>query len=219
MSMRSDSGHSMVELLISTTLLTICLGATYTTLTLTQESVAASAAAARQRQSLRTALDFVADDLHGAGYDLRNVPEAIIVAESDRVVFAGDIDDASALPPCGTPFESAGQGGVERVTFRLDQGVLLRSVDCWDGAAWSAEFVDQPVARDLVGAAPLFRYYDDIGTELPAAGGLNAAQRARVRAIGVRLGAQDPGRYFSSGNEHVASALETRVKLRNVSGF
>ena len=67
MSRRSDSGHSLIELLISTVLLSVSLGATYTMLTLAQETVDASATAVRQRQSLRTALDFVANDLHGAG--------------------------------------------------------------------------------------------------------------------------------------------------------
>jgi hypothetical protein len=209
----------MLELMISTTLVTIALGATYTMLTLTQETVDAAATAARQRQSLRTALDFVADDLHGAGYDLGTVPEAVILAESDRLIFAGDIDDASTAPPCGTAFEAALDGGAERITYRLDQGVLLRSVDCWDGASWSAEFVDQPVARNLVGAEPIFRYYDASGAELPAAGGLTAAQRDAVRAVGISLGAQEPGRVFSSGDEHVAARLETRIKLRNRDGF
>ena len=192
MSLRSDRGHSLIELLISTVVLSVSLGATYTMLTLAQETVDARATAVRQRQSLRTALDFVANDLHGAGYDLRNVPEALIVAEPDRLVFAGDIDDASLLKPCGAASENAINGGAERVTYRLNQDVLLRSVDCWNGGSWSAEYVDQPVARDLLGANSIFRYYDDDGNELPAAGGLGAAQRALVRAVGVAIGGTRP---------------------------
>lgn len=219
MSCRPDSGHSLIELMISTVLVTIALGATYTMVTLAEEVVDSRAASARQRQALRTALDFVADDLHGAGYDLRNVPEALIVAEPNRLVFAGDIDDASLLAPCGTAFESAINGGAERVSYRIDQDVLARSVDCWDGGSWAAEYVDQPVARNLLGADPIFRYYDGNGNEIPASGGLTAAQRALVRSVGVTLEAQDPRRFFSSGADYVASTLETRVKLRNIGGF
>lgn len=219
MSWRSDSGHSLIELMISTVLVTIVLGATFTMLTLTEEVVASRAASAGQRQSLRTALGFVAGDLHGAGYDLRTVPETLIVAQSDRLVFAGDIDNGSLLAPCGAAVEDSFNGGAERVTYRLDQDVLVRSVDCWDGAGWAAEYVDQPVARDLLGADPIFRYYDGNGVEIAAAGGLNAAQRALVRSVGVTLEAQDPRRFFSSGADYVALTLETRVKLRNLGGF
>jgi prepilin-type N-terminal cleavage/methylation domain-containing protein len=214
----SERGYSLIELLISMVVLTTALGATYTMLTLAEETVAARAAEARQKQALRTALDFVASDLYGAGYDLRNVPEALIVAEPDRLVFAGDIDDASPLAPCGAAVESATNGGAERVTYRLVQDVLVRSVDCWDGVSWSSAHVDQPVARDLIRAAQIFRYYDEDGNELPAASGLGAAQRAIVRAIGVTLEAVDPGRYFSNGATFVTSELETRVKLRNLGG-
>jgi prepilin-type N-terminal cleavage/methylation domain-containing protein len=213
-----ERGYSLIELLISTVLLTMALGATYTMLTLAEESVAARAAEARQRQALRTALDFVAGDLHGAGYDLRNVPEALIVAESNRLVFAGDIDDGSPLAPCASAIENAMNGGAERVTYRLVQDVLVRSVDCWNGGSWSSAHADQPVARDLIGTNPIFRYYDEDGNELPAASGLGAANRALVRAISVTLEAQDPGRYFSSGSRYVESQLETRIKLRNLGG-
>lgn len=179
------------------------------------------------RQEGRIAVNQLVAELRMAGYGIDNLPEALIDARPYGLAFAADIDGGSPELPCDVAKESATDGGAERLIYRLEGGALLRNVDCWDGNAWTSQYADQPVARNVLGTQPIFRYYDASGTELvpgvlgilplpilPGAQGLDADQREAVRTIRVELELEgsdptaphQPAPHFQ---------IHTRVQLRN----
>jgi hypothetical protein len=71
------------------------------------------------------------------------------------------------------------------------------------------------MARNVQGAQPLFRYFDQDDTELvPGVGGLTAAQRAAVRSIGIEVELEDPT--VVPGQNTASFSVRTRVTLRNI---
>jgi hypothetical protein len=154
-------------------------------------------------------------ELRMAGFDIGNLTESISSATGTELAFASDIDGGSPDPPCDATSETATNGGAERITYRLQGGELLRSVDCWNGSAWSNDSTDLPMARNVLSVQPLFRYFDEDDTEMvPGAGGLTAAQRAAVRSIGIEIELEDPTDI--PGQETARFSVRTRVTLRNI---
>ena len=169
------------------------------------------------RQEARVALDKLAGDLSVAGYRTANVAEVISQASATTLQFAADVDDGSPAAPCGAALENAVDGGVERITYTQIAGELLRSVDCWNGAAWSAGYSNQVVAGNLVDPQTLFRYFDRDGIEIVGvASGLSAAQRGQVRAVHLALDLLDLGKNQAVGAVHTNFQIVNQVKLRNL---
>lgn len=208
-------GYTLVELLVSMTVTMLVMGGLVSALFQTQASHEAQSDRADLRQTSRVALQLIADELRMAGYDIGSAPELLAEARTSAIAFVADIDDGDAAPPCSAAIETAVDGGAERVSYRVQGNDLLRSVDCWDGASWVAEFADQVVARDVRTAQPLFRYFDEDGTELlPGAGTLDTSNRARVRVVQIAidsLGADNQ----ALGEMNVDFQLQTTVRLRN----
>lgn len=200
-------------------IVSLLLGALYTVLVETEASFEAQEDTMVLRQTALVAIDQLVTELRMAGFDIGNLPELIEDAEADRLAFVVDIDDGSPAPPCGAAFETAPNGGAERFAYRLQGGDLLRTLDCWDGNAWSNEYSDQPVAHHLLSANPLFRYYDaDDNEMLPGAGAsLTPAQRSAVRTIGIAIELEDPDRQLI-GRPYASFLIGTRVALRNAQG-
>lgn len=211
----TSTGYTMLELLVSLLIVTLLLAGLYTVLFQTQTSFEAQQIAMNLRQEARIVVDAVVVELRMTGFDVGNVPEAITVARADRLAFVADIDGGSTEPPCGAAIETAANGGAERVTYLLRGGELLRSVDCWNGSAWSRDSSNQRVARNVVSNQPLFRYFDDDDNELtPGVTGLSASQRAAVHSIGVDIELQDPT--VIPGKPTPSFSVRTRVTLRNI---
>ena len=118
--------------------------------------------------------------------------------------------------PCGAVYETALNGGAERFTYIEQDGTLLRSVDCWNGTTWTPEYINQIVARDLVGTEPMFRYYDIDDNELVpgAPAGLTATEREAIRTVGLAIVLEDPSNQ-ALGKEKIDFHLRTQVRLRN----
>lgn len=135
---------------------------------------------------------------------------------SENLDIDGDgVDDGSAEPPCDATIEGALDGGAERISYRVFDGELLRSVDCWNGTVWSADSTDLPMARNLLSGRPLFRYFDSDDVEIiPGGGGLTAAQRSQVRSIGIEIELEDPT--VIPGKPNASFLVRTRVTLRNI---
>ena len=212
---RSEAGFSFLEALVSSIILVLLLGALTGVLFTSQASFESQQDTMALRQQARSGVDRMATELRLIGYDITNVPEALLEATAERIVFAADIDDGDVQLPCGVAFETAADGGVERVTYERTGGNLFRSLDCWDGGSWTAEQMNVLVARDLLNAQPLFRYFDANGNQLdPGAGALSAADRALVRTISIQLGSEDLTPQ-ALGDVHVDYSIETRIKIRN----
>jgi len=211
-------GYSFVELLVAMTVSVVLVGGLYEVLFQSQATQKSAQDQAALRQQARVAMNQVADELRMAGHDLGSAPELLTYAGVNQVTLVADIDDGNAAPPCGAGDEAAVGGGAERVDYRLVGTDLLRSVDCWNGAAWGAEYTDQVAAADVQSARPLFRYFDEDGTELlPGGGSLSAADRDRVRVVVIQLDLTNAD-VQAVGDVNVDFELLTSVRLRNA-GF
>lgn len=210
-----EAGYTLVEALVSVFLMTIIMSGMYTMLFQSQATFDAQQDAMALRQQARVAIDEMATQIRMAGASIDNLPRPLVQGAAETIVFVADIDAGSAAPPCGAAVENALNGGAERITFRVVNGALLRSIDCWDGANWTAEYTDQVMARDLVGAGPTFRYLDTDGVELVPAGNLTAAQLDLVRAIAIDLSLQDAEQQVLP-DSFVGFEMTTLVKLRNI---
>jgi hypothetical protein len=204
----------LLELLVSLLVVTLLLGGLYTVLFQTQTSFESQETAMNLRQQARVVVSQLSTELRMAGFGIGNLPGAITEARRDRLAFVADIDGGSPDPPCDASSEAAADGGAERIAYRLQEGDLLRSVDCWDGDSWSTESRDLPLARNVLAEAPLFRYYDGDDSELVAStGALTAEQRAAVRSIGIELALEDPNPVPGQGSARFS--VRARVTLRN----
>ena len=209
------AGYTMLELLVSLLIVTLLLAGLYSVLFQTQTSFEAQQIAMTLRQEARIVMNGMTLELRMAGFDVGNFPETITNARAGRLEFVADIDGGSAEPPCDAAIETAAGGGAERLTYRLRGTDLLRSVDCWNGKAWTRDSADQAVARNVMSNAPLFRYFDAADNELvPGAQGLTAAQRAAVRSVAIALELDDPTGI--PGKPMATFSARTRVTLRNI---
>ncbi len=210
-------GYSTLEMLISMLITSLLLAALYTVLFQTQATFKSQQDSMALRQAARVALDRIARDLRATGLGIDNLPEAVVEAHAGRLVFVADIDNGDSKLPCGAVFETAVNGGAERLTYTEQDGTLLLSVDCWNGTTWTPEYTDQIVARDLVGTEPIFRYYDIDDNELvpgvPA--GLTTTEREAIRGVGLAIVLEDPS-IQALGKPKVDFYLRTQVRLRNV---
>lgn len=213
---RDEAAYTAIEMLVSLLITSLLLAALYTVLFQTQISFESQQEIMELRQAARVALDQMTADMRLAGLDLANVPDAVLEASADRMVFAADIDNGSSELPCDAAFELAPDGGVERFTYRREDGNLLRSVDCWNGSTWTSEYSDQVVARNVLDATPLFRYFDADNNELdPGGGSLDAGQRADVRTVRITMALEDTGSQ-ALDRPRADFHMRTMVRLRNV---
>ena len=113
---------------------------------------------------------------------------------------------------CGTTGAAVANSG-----HNLTPGSGLKITELWNGTAWTPEYIDQIVARDLVGTEPIFRYYDIDDNELipgvPA--GLTTTEREAIRGVGLAIFLEDPS-IQALGKPKVDFYLRTQVRLRNV---
>ena len=208
-------GYSLVELLVSMVVTLLLVGGLYTVLFQTQGTYQAQQDIADLRQQARVAMGNMADELRMAGYDMGSAPERLTNAGTNSIAVVVDLDDGNPAAPCNNALETAVGGGAERVSYGLQGTDLLRTLDCWDGGAWQNESTDQVVARDLVAAQTIFRYFDENGNELlPGAGTLNAANRDLVRVIEITVDFLGQNNQVS-GDPQVGFVAKTRVRLRN----
>ena len=212
---RGVAGYTLLELLVSLLIVTMLLGGLYTVIFQTQTSFEAQQIAMTLRQEARIVMNELTIELRMVGFDIGNLTELITDADTDRLAFVSDIDGGSAAPPCDAAIEGAPDGGAERITYRVFGGELLRSVDCWNGAAWSADSTDLPIARNVLSVRPLFRYFDTDDVEIiPGAGGLTTVERSRVRSIGIEIELEDPT--VVPGKPNASFLVRTRATLRNI---
>lgn len=210
-----ERGFGLLEMTIAAAVLGLMMAGAFTMLFRSQVTFELQLANMEIRQQARVALDRMSTELRLAGYRIDNLPDALTRGGANVIQFVGDIDDSDAGPPCGAAFETAANGGAERIQYQLQTGELLRTLDCWDGSAWSNEFSNQVVTDNLVGAQTIFRYFDEDGAELiPAGAELTAAQLADVRLVTIDLAMLDSENPVEGNNPEFD--LGARVRLPNV---
>lgn len=215
--MKQQRGFSILEMTIAMALIGMLMGGALSMLFRTQVTYELQQAEAGIRQQARVALDAISTELRLAGYRMDNLTEAVDDAGPNRLRFVGDIDNSDVGLPCDATFENAANGGAERVTYELSSGRLLRSVECWDGNAWTVEIDAQVIATNLTGEQSLFTFFDGSGTQIvPGGAALTAAQRAAIRMIAMNLDLLDPEDPIETGADHSRFAISGRVLLPNV---
>ena len=212
-----QQGFGLLEMTIAMTVMGLLVGGAVSMLFRSQVTFELQQASADMRQQARVALDTITTELRLAGYQIDNLTDVIDLASVNSIRFVGDIDDGAPGLPCGAAFENAADGGAERITYELQGGRLLRSIECWDGSAWTTESSQQPMAQNLVGPQALFSYFDGDGNELlPAGTDLTAAQRAEVRLVALSLNLVDPSDPIEVGAAQNHFEIAGRVRLPNV---
>ncbi|MGH7409069.1 MAG: PilW family protein [Candidatus Methylomirabilales bacterium] len=128
---RAETGHSLVELLVATAIMGLLMAAT---LSLLQSGLAAwgwGAGRIEAQQAVRAALERMARELREAGYDPTGAGiEAILVAESARIVFQRDLNGNGLIDPTR-----------DRVTYLLRPSETTLRRDAGGGAQPLAEGV------------------------------------------------------------------------------
>jgi len=212
------TGASLIDLMVATLLGSLLLASVYTVLFQTQATIESQQEMVELRQQARVAVNQMTIELRMAGYDLGNLTESFVQADTDQIVFVADIDAGSVEIPCGAAFEGAADGGAERIDYQVVAGWLVRTVDCWDGATWTNEYTNQRLAANVLSEEALFQYFDAAGNELVVgAGGLTAAQRALVRSIVITLVLENPDSQ-ALGIETTRYRLQKRLGVRNSGG-
>lgn len=211
----AEAGFNLLEMMISMTVLGVIVGGAFGMLFRSQVTFELQQANADLRQQARVSLDVLTTELRLAGYEIDNLTEPVTRGGANVLQFVGDLDDGDAGTPCGAAFETATDGGAERVTYELATGRLLRTVECWDGSSWTPEYQDQAVAQNLLGDQSLFRFWDEDGAEIaPAGAELTASQRDEVRVVTIDMEMLDPTDYADGPSP--AFELSARVRLPNV---
>ena len=212
------AGASLIEPLVATLVISMLLAAVYTVLFQTQATIESQQDIMELRQQARVAVNQLAIELRMAGYDLGNLTEPFVQADTDQIVFVADIDAGSVEILCGAAVENAVGGGAERIDYHLVAGWLVRTVDCWDGATWTNAYTNQPLAANVLNEEPLFQYLDAAGNELVVGQtGLTAAQRALVRSIIITLVLENADRQ-ALGDETVRYRIQKQLGIRNAGG-
>jgi Tfp pilus assembly protein PilW len=171
---RGRRGTGVVELLVAVAIALAVLGAAAGALGAGGRLLAACAIRGESEDTVQLALEALAFDVRRAGWDpARAGLVAIREATPDRLAVAADLDADGRLDA----------GSEESVTWVCDRagGRLSRIVGRQS----------MPLAEDV--AACEFRYLDRDGLDLAPGIGLDAAARARVRAVGLRLAVAPPG--------------------------
>jgi Tfp pilus assembly protein PilW len=209
-----ESGFSLIELLISSLLVVIILGGMLPLLTGGQNTYQAQAAEMAIRQGARVALDKITRETRLAGYGIDNITQVFSVASATSIQFAADIDDGDTDAPCDASFEGATDGGAERLTYTVSGTDLLRSVDCWNGTAWTSEISNQVLVPFLDTSQTLFRFFDANGTEMT--GTLNSANRDAIRSVAIQLDLEDTSYDHIGDQEHSTYQIASQVQIHNL---
>ena len=215
-SLRSKNGFSLVELIVVLAVTGLVSTALFSVLFQSQATYAREVNQLTIRQMARVAMDRTVEEIRLAGYDIQNVPEVILQASATSLQIASDIDDGSPAAPCDATFENAPNGGVERITYSVAAGLLVRAVDCWDGTSWTNEIGKQLLATDIVNSTP-FVFFDEANVEITAGGSpLSAAQRGQIRTIALQFNLLDTDTTQVIGDPHTRFQITSRVRLHNI---
>jgi len=215
--LQNESGFSFPEVMVASLIMLVVMGAMYAGVEQTEVFWDAYAGQMDMRQRARVALDQMVDEVRMAGYDIGNVPEVLSQADDFAIQFVGDIDDGDAAGICDAAIEATSNAGAERVSYYVQGGDLMQTIDCWDGSAWVLDDTPTTMLTDLDPNTPVFRFYDFTGTRVPLSGGaLDQETRAAVLSVAITLDLEDLADRQFVGDDHPRLDLEANVRLHNL---
>ena len=190
-SRRASHGATLLELLIGAALVMLVLGACAGALAAAGRLLSALGARAEVEDTAELAMEAFRFDVRRAGFDPAGARiEALPAAAAGQVTLAADLD---------------GDGLLDASSEEVTQWV------CATSPSRLSRLIG---AQSLPVAAPVGRcelhYLDGAGVDLsPSAGGLSAADRARVRRIVLEL-AVEPAQGGAAAIRHAEVALRSR---------
>jgi len=198
---RTDRGFSVFELTVVIGILSIVIAAMYGVFASVNRSTTKTEVRAEIMQKLRTAVDFMEQDIRMAGLDRFKSAEAGIVSADDaRLRFTADrnMDGDIDTPNTGDGIQ---EGDLEDITYEWDSSNNVLKQSLGTGAS-------QEVARNVTDFK--FTYLDvDDGTIAPPGAG---AAKDNIRAVLVRMTVQQPAGRSGTLNR----TLTKRILCRNL---
>lgn len=210
-SSHANAGFSVVEMLIGSAVLIVMLAAIYIILDASQRDYASAAAKSDVQQNVRVALESMAREIRTAGYNPSKAgclgPPAgavtALAASPTSVTFQADVDGNDctdrvvytfAAPTDATaPCDPSNSASVGKIT---------RSVQAWDGAAWTPTTpTAYEIAQCVTGLS--MTYYDGKGD--------GTTDPTKVKRITVSITAVENARGSSARTYN----LSTDISLRN----
>jgi len=194
---RSESaGFTVLEALLSIALMSVIVVAALLFFATNTTAYRLGQVRSETHQNARIGLDEMEREIRVAGYDLSGVidgltrPTGIQAAQADELSVVAELD---------------GDGVLDRVTYRLQGGRILRDFASWDGTAFGATTTGV-VAHGVTTLA--FQYFDETEAELPSP--LSAAELDDVTRLTIGVLATDSATYSTS-----SYPLTVDVRLRN----
>ncbi len=189
---RNQSGFTLLEMLISSSIFAIVLFAIYTMHITSQATSTRGVNKIEVQQNARVAKVRMTREIRMAGYDpssaipLQGSPTAVQVANANAITFIADV---------------TGDGVSERVTYQLQGTQLIRESASWVGAAWTPT---PPATSELAESVITlsFTYYD--------ASDNVTATLAAIRRITIDITTQE-----ATGGMQQTFPLTLDVRLRN----
>ena len=210
---KTNRGFTLIELLVAMVLGLVVLGAVLNIFVSQNRTNAVQQEVAYAQQNVRAAMDLMAREIRGAGYDPTNngfdvIPQATSTLIQVRTDYRGD-NDLPGNPPYDPP-DGAYDDVHEDITYTLNGSNQLTRDDANDALG------PEPIV-DFVNTLQ-FGYVLRDGTVLdPPTAALSATQMSDVRAVIVRLGVRTENTDPNTGQFRVRN-LVSRVRIRNV-GF
>jgi len=229
---KGNRGFTLIELLVAMALGLVILGAVVAVFVSQNRTNAAQQEVAYAQQNVRAAMDLIARDMRGAGYNPTNAGsfDGILAAHATYIRIQSDLnrdgdtnDPQPSDPDYGSVPTAPDQTDPnEDITYALDNLTLLRGQRIANPAAFSTTSPGQWTAQQVTMVGDVsnlqFGYVLKDGTVLdPPGAALTAAQRADVRTVIIRLGVRTENPDRDTGQFRIRN-LVSRVRIRNM-GF
>ncbi len=232
---KTDQGFTLVELLVAMSMGLVVLGAVLNMFTRQNRTNAAQQEVAYAQQNVRAALDLIARDIRGAGYNPTDASSfsGVLAADQDYIRIQSDLnEDGDTTDPEASDPDLGGArtspdptDPQEDLTYKLDSLTLLRGQRIADPTTftvaapgqWTAQ--DVTMVEDVTNCQLGYVLWDgsSVTTLDPPGAALTATQLSQVRTVIMRLTVRtentdpDTGQYRSRN-------LVSRVRIRNM-GF
>ena len=233
---KENRGFTLIELLVAMALGLVVLGAILKVFVSQNRTNAAQQEVAYAQQNVRAAMDLMARDIRGAGYNPANADgfNGILAADETYIRIQSDLnrDGDTNDPQFGEPGYAALTAPDETdpnedITYALDNLTLLRGQRIANPAAFSTASPGQWTAQEVTMVQDVtnleFGYvlYDPVTDTVtvldPPGAALTAEQMANVRTVIIRLGVQTENPDRDTGQFRNRN-LVSRVRIRNM-GF